>query len=62
MLILSNEVTYLQYEDDGDERLKKHSIISQHALSNDVRADYPRMIHRDEVKFNDFPFGINLDQ
>lgn len=62
LLVQQNEKKYSHHADDFSERLQKHSIISQHPLSVDVRVDSPRLVSFSEVRFTQIPFGIALDQ
>ena len=62
LLVLQNERSYIQYEDDSDKRLIQDSFLTWHAITNGLRADFPRMVHIDEVKYNDFPYGIDVGQ
>ena len=61
MVVLQNEQKYFNARDKS-ERLHKHSIISQHAISNAVRSDWVRMISITEIEYGLIPWGINLDQ
>ena len=62
IFVLQNEIKYLQHIDDGDERLKKTSIMTQHAVSGDTRSDFPRLVHHNAVQYNILPWGINVNQ
>ena len=62
LLVQQNEKKYSHHEDDFSERLQKHSIISQHPLSVEIRVDSPRLVSFSEVRFTHIPFGIALDQ
>lgn len=43
LFVQQNEQTYDQSK-DSDDRIRKESMIIQHALSADTRADFPRFI------------------